>query len=218
MTSRSVRYSSARAVAPFVAAMAAVVVLSNVLVQFPVRAVLGPVDLADTLTWGAFTYPIAFLVTDLVNRRLGPTAARRVVVIGFLIAVLLSIALASPRIAIASGSAFLVAQLLDVSVFDRLRAGAWWRAPLASSALGSLVDTLIFFSLAFAPAFAMLDLGNEPGSLGFPAPLLGVGPDVPLWISLALGDLIVKGIVALALLGPYGALRGREAEPETAAA
>ena len=199
------------ALAPFVAAMAAIVVLSNVLVQFPVQATLAGVNLADTLTWGAFTYPVAFLVTDLANRRLGPSRARRVVLAGFVIAVALSIALASPRIAIASGSAFLVAQMLDVSVFDRLREGAWWRAPLASSAIGSIVDTLVFFSLAFAPAFGALDFGGADGSLGFGVPLLGFGTEVPLWTSLALGDLIVKALVALALLGPYGALRGRDA-------
>ena len=199
------------AVLPFVAAMAAVVVLSNVLVQHPVRASLGGIDLADTLTWGAFTYPVAFLVTDLANRRLGAAAARRVVVAGFVVAVVLSVWLATPRIAIASGSAFLAAQLLDVAVFDRLRRGAWWRAPLVSSALGSLVDTAIFFALAFAPLFGALDFGGESGSLGFPVPLLGAGPaEVPLWVSLALGDLIVKALVALALIGPYGLLRGRE--------
>ena len=200
----------ARALAPFVAAMAAVVVLSNVLVQFPVEAMLGGVNLADTLTWGAFTYPVAFLVTDLANRHLGPRAARWVVLVGFLIAVVLSIALASPRIAIASGTAFLVAQLLDVGVFDRLRHGRWWRAPLVSSAIGSVVDTLLFFAIAFAPLFGALDLGGEDASLGFAVPLLGVGPaEVPLWVSLALGDLVVKMLVALALLVPYGALRGR---------
>ena len=202
---------ASRAFLPFALAMGAVVALSNLLVQYPVGATLGGLDLSEILTWGAFTYPAAFFVTDLANRRLGPAAARRVVLVGFALAVLLSIWLATPRIAIASGTAFLAAQMLDVAVFDRLRRGAWWRAPLASSAIGSVLDTLLFFALAFAPAFAMLDLGGEDGSLGFHVPLLSVGPDVPLWVSLALGDLIVKGLVALALLGPYGALRGRDA-------
>ena len=200
-----------RAIAPFALAMGAVVALSNVLVQHPVAASLGAIDLSEILTWGAFTYPVAFLVTDLANRRLGPAAARRVVLVGFALAVVLSVWLATPRIAIASGTAFLVAQMLDVSVFDRLRRGAWWRAPLASSSIGSVVDTTIFFAIAFAPLFGALDFGGEDGSLGFPVPLLSVGPDVPLWVSLALGDLIVKGLVALALIGPYGALRGRDA-------
>ena len=200
-----------RAIAPFALAMGAVVALSNILVQHPVAGTLGDIDLSEVLTWGAFTYPVAFLVTDLSNRRLGTAAARRVVLVGFALAVALSVWLATPRIAIASGSAFLVAQMLDVSVFDRLRRGAWWRAPLVSSGIGSLVDTALFFAIAFAPVFAVLDFGGEDGSLGFPLPLLGVGPEVPLWVSLALGDLIVKGLVALALIGPYGALRGRDA-------
>ena len=212
--------------------MALVVVASNILVQFPVQATLGGVNLADTLTWGAFTYPFAFFVTDLANARAGAAAARRVVLAGFATGLLMSAifaalpviaqgtagaeipALVTARIAIASGTAFLVAQLLDVRVFDRLRGAAWWRPPLVSSAIGSVVDTAVFFSLAFAPFFAVLDFGGEHGSLDFPAPLLGVGPPVPLWVSLALGDLIVKALVALALLGPYGALRGsRVARP-----
>ena len=106
--------------------MAVVVTASNFLVQFPVDARLGAIDLAEILTWGAFTYPLAFLVNDLTNRHFGPTKARIVVLVGFAIAVAMSIFLASPRIAIASGSAFLVAQLLDVSIFDRLRAATWW--------------------------------------------------------------------------------------------
>ena len=212
--------------------MALTVVASNILVQFPVNATLGGVSLADTLTWGAFTYPFAFFVTDLANARYGPAAARRVVLAGFATGIVMSAifailpmvtrpafggeipALVTMRIAIASGTAFLIAQLLDVGIFDRLRGGAWWRPPLVSSAVGSVVDTAIFFSLAFAPAFAFLDFGGEHGSLDFPAPMLGFGADVPLWISLALGDLIVKALVALALLGPYGVLRGgRVARP-----
>ena len=202
---------SIRTIAPFALAMAAVVAVSNVLVQYPVAATLSGIDLAEVLTWGAFTYPAAFFVTDLANRRLGPAAARRVVLVGFALAVLLSVWLATPRIAVASGTAFLAAQLLDVSIFDRLRRGAWWRAPLVSSSIGSLLDTVLFFGIAFAPAFGFLDFGGEDGSLGFNVPLLSIGPAVPLWVSLALGDLIVKGFVALVLLGPYGALRGRDA-------
>jgi uncharacterized PurR-regulated membrane protein YhhQ (DUF165 family) len=192
----------------FVAAMCAVVAASNYLVQFPVEATLGGVNLADLLTWGAFTYPVAFLVTDLTNRRFGPSAARIVVFAGFALAVILSIALATPRIAIASGTAFLTAQLLDVAIFDRLRTQAWWRAPLVSSVLGSVLDTFIFFTLAFAPAFALIDtgLGMEDGSLGFAVPFLGVFGASPLWVSLAAGDLLVKLLVGLAMLVPYGLL------------
>ncbi|MEO3389298.1 VUT family protein [Mesorhizobium sp. CAU 1741] len=188
---------------PFVAAMAAVVVASNFLVQFP----FGYLGLQDLLTWGAFTYPLAFLVNDLTNRRYGPAAARKVVYVGFAIAVVLSIWLATPRIAIASGSAFLVAQLLDVSIFDRMRERAWWQAPLISSVIGAIVDTVIFFSLAFAARFSALDtaFGLEDGSLGFAVPFV-FGGEVPLWLSLALGDFAVKMLISVAMLAPYGVL------------
>ncbi len=200
--------------------MVAVVAASNVLVQYPVQLQIGGINLADFLTWGAFSYPVAFLVTDLTNRHFGPSGARLVVVCGFAVAVVLSVWLATPRIAIASGSAFLVAQFLDITIFHRLRAGAWWHAPLFSSLVSSALDTIIFFSLAFAPVFVRFDemFGREDGSLGFGAPLLGVGPEVPRWVSLALGDFLVKLALAAILLGPYGALRralaGRGVGPE----
>jgi uncharacterized PurR-regulated membrane protein YhhQ (DUF165 family) len=187
---------------PFVAAMATVVVASNILVQYP----FGHFGLQDLLTWGAFTYPIAFLVNDLTNRRFGKEAARKVVLAGFALAVVLSIWLATPRIAIASGSAFLVAQLLDTQIFDRLRHDAWWKPPLVSTVIGSVVDTVLFFSLAFAASFAFLDtgLGMEDGSLGFAVPFFGT--EVPLWVSLAFGDFCVKMLVGLVMLAPYGVL------------
>ena len=192
-----------------VAAMVAVVAASNVLVQYPVQLQLGGINLADILTWGAFSYPVAFLVTDLTNRHLGPQRARLVVVSGFAVAVVLSVWLATPRIAMASGTAFLVAQVLDISIFDRLRRSAWWHAPLFSSLVSSALDTVIFFSLAFAAPFAFLDtaLGRTDGSLAFAAPFLGVGPEVELWVSLATGDFLVKLLLAAVLLAPYGALR-----------
>lgn len=187
---------------PFVAAMAAVVVASNILVQYP----FGHFGLQDLLTWGAFTYPIAFLVNDLTNRRFGKQAARKVVLAGFALAVVLSVWLATPRIAIASGSAFLVAQLLDTQIFDRLRNDAWWKPPLVSTVIGSVVDTVLFFSLAFAARLAFLDtgFGMEDGSLGFAVPFFGT--EVPLWMSLAFGDFCVKMLVGLVMLAPYGAL------------
>ena len=193
-----------------VAAMVAVVAASNILVQYPVAIQVGPVNLGDILTWGAFTYPVAFLVTDLTNRAFGPARARLVVVAGFAVAVILSIWLATPRIAIASGTAFLVAQLLDISIFNRLRDRAWWQAPIFSSLVSSALDTMIFFSLAMAPAFVVLDtmFGREDSSLAFPAPLLGIGPEVQLWVSLGLGDFLVKLALALVLLAPYKTLRG----------
>ena len=190
-----------------VTAMTAVVVASNVLVQHPVQLTLGRLDLADILTWGAFTYPIAFLVTDLTNRSLGVAAARRIVYVGFVVAVLLSIVLATPRIAVASGTAFLVAQLIDVTIFDRLRRGAWWRAPALSSFVGSAVDTIVFFSLAFAASFALLG-PNDPFATEA-APLLGLAtPDAPRWVSWALGDFAVKLLMAMFALLPYRAIIG----------
>src|SRR5690606_15787250 len=126
--------STASPICFLMAAMTAVVVASNFLVQFP----FSHFGLGEVLTWGAFTYPFAFLVTDLSNRRYGPGTARRVVIAGFTAAVVLSIWLATPRIAIASGSAFLLAQMLDVSIFDWLRRQAWWRAPLISTIIGSI--------------------------------------------------------------------------------
>ncbi|MEM9145163.1 MAG: VUT family protein [Pseudomonadota bacterium] len=177
-----------------VAAMAVVVTASNILVQHPFN---------DWLTWGAFTYPLAFLVTDLANRWLGRAGAQRVVLAGFALAVVLSIVLATPRIAIASGTAFLVAQMLDVAIFHRLRAGSWWRAPLVSSLIGSALDTALFFTLAFAPAFALLG-PNEPWALEA-VPMLGAGPAAPLWVSLAVGDFGVKLALALLALLPFGA-------------
>ncbi|WP_127754582.1 MULTISPECIES: VUT family protein [unclassified Devosia] len=203
-----------------VAAMVAVVAASNILVQYPVGFEIGSVNLGDILTWGAFTYPVAFLVTDLTNRAFGPARARVAVVAGFAVAVILSIYLATPRIAIASGTAFLLAQFLDISIFDRLRNGAWWQAPIFSSLVSSALDTMIFFTLAMSPAFAVLDtmFGREDGSLGFGAPLLGVGTEVPLWVSLGLGDFLVKLILALLLLAPYKTLRGWLAGRSTALA
>jgi uncharacterized PurR-regulated membrane protein YhhQ (DUF165 family) len=199
--------------ARFIAAAAAMVVVvtaSNILVQYPVQFDLGPIHLGDILTWGAFTYPVAFLVTDLANRHDGPAQARFVVMIGFLVGLALSFWLSTPRIAIASGSAFLIGQLLDIAVFQRFRNRYWLIPPLSASLVGSLLDTAIFFTLAFAPALAFIDLwfGMEDGSLGFGAPWLGVGTEVPLWVSLASGDFAVKFLAALLLLAPYRAFMG----------
>lgn len=176
-----------------IAAMALVVAASNVLVQHPFE----PFGLGEKLTWGAFVYPFAFLVTDLTNRRFGPSAARRAVYVGFAIAVALSAGLASPRIAMASGAAFLLGQSLDVAVFSRLRRAAWWRAPLFASLAGSLVDTAAFFVLAFA---------GDP-AMSAPVALPG-GALAPLWASLAVFDFVAKAALAGLLLAPYRALMG----------
>ena len=171
-------------------AMTFVVVASNILVQYPFE----PLGLGDYLTWGAFTYPVAFLVTDLTNRRYGAGMAQRLVAVGFVIAVALSIWLATPRIALASGTAFLVGQLLDIAVFNRFRRQSWWRAPLIGSVFGSVIDTALFFSLAFA------------GDVEMSGPVDFVGLSLPLWQSLAICDFLVKMLLALLALVPYGAL------------
>lgn len=209
-----------------VAAMVVVVAASNILVLYPFAVELGSVNLADLLTWGAFTFPFAFLITDLTNRYDGPRNARLVVLVGFLVGLCVSFYLSfnplpwaensasatTQRIALASASAFVVGQLLDISVFARLRAvRAWFVPPLVGSFLGSMLDTAIFFTVAFAPMLVGIDalFGLEDGSLGFPAPFLGIGPEVPLWISLAAGDFSVKFLAALVLLAPYRALMGK---------
>jgi uncharacterized PurR-regulated membrane protein YhhQ (DUF165 family) len=190
-----------------VACMAAVVVLSNVLVQYPFTFTAGGLDLANLLTWGAFSYPLAFLVTDTTNRLLGPRVARRVVYCGFAVAVVLSIWLATPRIAIASGTAFLVGQLLDIGIFNLLRERAWWKAPAFSSLAGSAADTALFFALAFAPAFMLLG-SNDPFAVEA-APFLGLYSfETPRWVSWAFGDFAVKLLMAIVALIPYRVIVG----------
>jgi uncharacterized PurR-regulated membrane protein YhhQ (DUF165 family) len=196
---------NARAFLIYSLLMTAVVVASNFLVQYPVNGMLAGINLADLLTFGAFTYPIAFLVTDLTNRQFGPQAARRVVLVGFIAGVLLSILLATPRIAVASGTAFLVGQLLDISVFNRLRQQSWWKAPLIGSLLGSALDTTIFFSLCFAPAFGFIGPNDDFAIAA--APILGVmSAEAPRWISWAIADFGVKMLIGVIMLLPYGAL------------
>ena len=189
---------------PGILAMAAIVLASNILVQFL---------FGQWLTWGAFVYPLAFLVTDLVNFVHGPKAARKVVLAGFVIGLLCSLAgsqivgeagpLVTMRIALASGVAFLVAQLLDVSIFDRLRQGSWWRAPLVSTLVGASVDTALFFSLAFSASFVWMEPGNDVSWANEVLPMLGMGPLAPLWVSLAAADWMVKLSLALLTLVPF---------------
>jgi uncharacterized integral membrane protein (TIGR00697 family) len=199
---------------PGVIAMAAIVVASNILVQFL---------FGQWLTWGAFTYPLAFLVTDLMNRIYGPAAARRVVLAGFAAGVVCSLIgtqimlqgegftypAVTLRIAIGSGLAFLTAQLLDVAIFDRLRAGAWWRAPLASTLIGSSVDTALFFTIAFSASLTFIEPGNDTSWAGGILPLLGAGPEAPLWVSLAVADWLVKLALALIALVPFRIISAR---------
>lgn len=187
-----------------VIAMATIVVASNILVQYPI---------GQWLTWGAFTYPFAFLVSELVNRFVGAKAARRVVYAGFAVGLICSVIgtqiigefgpLVTLRVAIGSGVAFLIGQLLDVSVFDKLRRTAWWRAPFLGSLLGSSVDTVLFFTLAFSSAFIWLDPASDVSWAAAQVPLLGFGPEVPLWVSLGLADFCVKVAVDLIALMPF---------------
>ena len=166
--------------------MGVVVLASNYLVQFPINYY----GLEELLTYGAFSYPIAFLITDLANRSFGKIVARKIVYIGFTIGILFTLVfstnftdLISIRIAIGSGTAFIIAQLLDVQIFDQLRKRKWYIAPLTSSLIGSTVDTFLFFSISF------------------------YGTGIP-WITLALGDLAVKIFVALIMLIPFRMLLG----------
>lgn len=189
---------------PGILAMATIVVASNILVQFL---------FGQWLTWGAFTYPLAFLVTDVMNRVYGPGVARRVVFAGFLTGVMCSLVgtqimgefgpLVTWRIATGSGIAFLTAQLVDVAVFDRLREGDWWRAPLVSTLVGSSIDTALFFTIAFSASLTFLEPANDVSWAGEALPMLGIGPVVPLWVSLAIADWGVKLALALAALVPF---------------
>ena len=173
--------------------MALVVTLSNYLVQFPVNYI----GLQDIFTYGAFSYPVAFLITDLANRKYGKTVAKKIVYIGFILGVALTLCfstdfsnLISKRIAIGSGLAFLIAQLLDVQIFDGLRKKVWFIAPLVSSLIGSSIDTFLFFSIAF----------------------YGTGIN---WIALSFGDLFIKILVALIMLIPFRILLYRVQEVST---
>jgi len=166
--------------------MGVVVLASNYLVQFPIEYY----GLEEILTYGAFSYPVAFLITDLANRSYGKIIARKIVYIGFIIGIVFTLFfstnfedLISVRIAIGSGTAFLVAQLLDVQIFDQLRKKKWFVAPLTSSLIGSIVDTFLFFSISF------------------------YATSIP-WVTLSLGDLAVKVLVALLMLIPFRLLLG----------
>jgi queuosine precursor transporter len=159
--------------------MCMIVVGSNILVQYPIN---------HWLTWGGISYPVAFLVADVLNRRFGPGAARRVAGVGFLSALVVSAWLATPRIALASGLAFLCSQLVDIHVFDRLRDRRWWRAPLWGGIAGAILDTCLFFSVAFA----------------------GTGIH---WVALLLGDLAVKLVVNTTMLAPFRAMMWNLARP-----
>lgn len=202
---------------PGVLAMALVVVASNILVQFLL--------LDGLLTWGAFTYPLAFLVTDIMNRVYGAASARRVVLAGLVVGIICSLIgsrimlqgdgyefpAVAFRVAIASATAFLVAQLLDIAVFNRLRSGNWWKAPLVSTLVSSTVDTILFFSIAFSGTVSVFSAAaNAEVSWALDiSPFLTFGPDAPLWVSLAVADWGVKLTIALVALVPFRLFVGR---------
>lgn len=204
---------------PGVIAMAIIVVASNILVQFLI--------LDGLLTWGAFTYPLAFLVTDVMNRLYGAAQARKVVYAGLVTGIICSLIgsqimlefgpAVAVRVAIGSAVAFLVAQLLDVAVFNRLRDGSWWTAPLVSTLISSVVDTVIFFSIAFSGVFNGFSAAatNQISWAQGAVPFLNVGPDAPLWVSLAVADWGVKVAIALIALVPFRIVVGRFAQART---
>ncbi|TMV06882.1 VUT family protein [Ruegeria sediminis] len=200
-----------RAHIPGILAMAAIVVASNILVQFLI--------LDGLLTWGAFTYPLAFLVTDVMNRVYGAGPARKVVFAGFVTGILCSLigsqimlqgdgytyAAVPLRIAVASGTAFLAAQLTDVAVFNRFRGGRWWRAPLVSTLVGSALDTALFFTIAFSASITLFG-ADADAAINWawePVPFMLTGPMAPLWVSLAFADWLVKLALALVALIPF---------------
>lgn len=202
---------------PGVFAMAAIVVASNILVQFLI--------LDGLLTWGAFTYPLAFLVTDVMNRVYGTEAARKVVFVGFITGIICSLigsqimlqgdgytfAAVPLRIAVASGTAFLIAQLTDVAIFNRFRGGSWWRAPLMSTLIGSALDTALFFTIAFAASITFFG-PDADGAISWAwdaVPFMNTGPMAPLWVTLAFADWMVKLSLALLALVPFRIIVGK---------
>jgi uncharacterized integral membrane protein (TIGR00697 family) len=187
-----------------VIAMGVIVVTSNILVQYPI---------GQWLTWGAFSYPLAFLVSDLVNRFQGAATARRVVYVGLTVGLICSFIgtqimgefgpLVTLRVALGSATAFLLGQLLDITIFDRLRRAAWWRAPLISTFFGSTLDTAIFFAIAFSAGLVWLEPSNDVSWASVQIPLLGFGPEVPFWVSLGFADWMVKVAVDVIALLPF---------------
>ncbi len=184
--------------------MATVILLSNILVQYM---------LGNWLTYGALTYPFAFLINDITNRLYGANAARRVVLIGFGLGILCSFIgtqiigefgpLVTIRIALASGTAFIFAQLVDIYIFNRMRSFAWWSGPVSSSLIGSSLDTLLFFSIAFSNFFNFINPITDVSWANESTPVFGIGSLAPLWVSLAMADFIVKIGLALISLIPF---------------
>ncbi len=193
---------------PGILAMTVIVVASNILVQFLLWDGL--------LTWGAFTYPFAFLVTEIMNRLYGTAAARRVVLVGFVTGIICSLIgtqvmlefgpAVTLRVAAASAAAFICSQSFDIVVFNRLRQQVWWLAPLVASAASSVVDTVVFFATAFSGTLGLLFPASANEAVAWAqdlSPLLALGPDLPMWVSLGLADLGVKLVIAMVALLPF---------------
>ncbi len=194
-----------RTLLPGILAMAIIVVVSNILVNIPFN---------QWLTYGAFTYPFSFLVNDVTNRLQGPQAARRVIVVGFIVGLICSLIgsqiqgefgpLVTFRVALGSGIAFLNGQLLDVTTFNRYRnSTGWWKAPFVSTFVGSTLDSIIFFTIAFAGFLTFLEPANDVSWASQMLPVIGLGPVAPLWVSLAVADWLIKVAIAVIALIPF---------------
>ena len=190
-----------------IVAMAITVLISHILVQFL---------MGDWMTWSALTYPMVFIITALTNQFYGPTAAGKVVLYGFFTGIVCSfvasqltdangIPYVTLRITIASASAFIVAQLVDIFVFNKLQSLSWWRAPLIASFVAALVDTMLFFTIAFSSHFMFLTPSDPPAIFGAPTPIFGLFGSAPLWVSLAIADFCVKVVIIFLALLPFRA-------------
>ena len=200
-----------------ISAMALTVLVSNILVQFL---------LGDWLTWAALTYPIAFIITALTNQFWNSTAAGMVVFYGFITGIVCSLVASqitdangipytTLRIAIASLTAFVVAQIVDIYAFNKLRSLDWWRAPFIASFIAALVDTMLFFTIAFSSYFVFLTPSAPPAIFGAPTPIFGLFASAPLWVSLAIADFCVKVVIIFLALQPFRAAIKRHTSKES---
>ncbi len=190
---------------PGILAMTLIVVASNILVQH--------IIFDGWLTLGAFTYPLAFLTTDIMNRLYGPSVAKKIIIAGFITGVLCSIIgtqieneygpLVTLRIAIALGLGFILAQFIDLGVFEKFRNTNWWKAPLISSIVGSFIDTSIFFSVAFSKQLSWIEPSNDVSWANDIKDIFGFGPQLPYWVGLGLADYCVKLLIAIIALIPF---------------
>ena len=190
---------------PGILAMTLIVVASNILVQH--------ILFNGWLTWGAFTYPLAFLTTDIMNRVYGPVIARKIILVGFFTGIICSLVgtqiendygpLVTLRIAIASGLGFISAQFIDLAIFEKFRRANWWKAPLISSIVGSFVDTTLFFSVAFSKKLSWIEPSNDVSWASDLRAIFDFGPQLPYWVGLGLADYGVKLAIAIIALFPF---------------